>query len=49
LNGEATVKRLFVEKSRVGLQPANSNMKPLILDRGDFRIIGKVVGVIRRI
>ncbi len=49
VNGEATVKRLFVEKSRVRLQPENSSMKPLILDRGDFRIIGRVVGVIRRI
>jgi len=49
VNGEATVKRLFVEKSRVRLQPENSSMKPLNLDRGDFRIIGRVVGVVRRI
>jgi repressor LexA len=49
VNGEATVKRLFVEKSRVRLQPENSSMKPLNLDRGDFRIIGRVVGVVRRV
>ncbi len=49
VNGEATVKRLFVEKSRVRLQPENSSMKPLYLDRGDFRIIGRAVGVVRRI
>jgi repressor LexA len=49
VNDEATVKRLFVEKSRVRLQPENSSMKPLNLDRGDFRIIGRVVGVVRRI
>jgi repressor LexA len=49
VNGEATVKRLFVEKDRVRLQPENSAMKPLYPDRGDFRIIGRVVGVLRRI
>jgi repressor LexA len=49
VNGEATVKRLFVEKSRVRLQPENSSMQPFNIDRGDFRIIGRVVGVVRRI
>jgi repressor LexA len=49
VNGEATVKRLFVEKNRVRLQPENSSMRPLIIDRGDFRIVGRVVGVVRRI
>ncbi|HUI67149.1 MAG TPA: transcriptional repressor LexA [Nitrospirota bacterium] len=49
VNGEATVKRLFIEKSHVRLQPENSSMKPLNIDRGDFRIIGRVVGVVRRI
>jgi repressor LexA len=49
VNGESTVKRLFVEKSRVRLQPENSSMKPLNIDRGDFRIIGRVVGVVRKI
>jgi repressor LexA len=49
VNGEATVKRLFVEKSSVRLQPENSSMKPLNIDRGDFRILGRVVGVVRRI
>jgi len=47
VNGEATVKRLFVEKSRVRLQPENSSMKALNIDRGDFRILGRVVGVVR--
>ena len=49
VNGEATVKRLFVEKSHVRLQPENRTMKPINLDRGDFRIIGRVVGVVRKI
>ena len=49
VNGEATVKRLFVENNRVRLQPENSSMKPINVDRGDFRILGRVVGVVRKI
>jgi len=49
VNGEATVKRLFVERDHVRLQPENSSMKPLNLDRGDFRVLGRVVGVVRKI
>lgn len=49
VDGEATVKRFFVEKGRVRLQPENSSMKPLFVERGEFRIIGKAVGVLRRL
>jgi repressor LexA len=49
VDGEATLKRYFVEKDCIRLQPENSAMKPLYFDRGDFRIIGKAVGVIRRL
>jgi repressor LexA len=48
-DGDATVKRFFLEKDRVRLQPENSSMKPLFFERGEFRIVGKAVGVIRRI
>ncbi|HSB32835.1 MAG TPA: transcriptional repressor LexA [Nitrospirota bacterium] len=48
-DGDATVKRFFLEKDRVRLQPENSSMRPLFVDRGEFRIVGKAVGVIRRI
>ena len=47
--GEATVKRFFAEKDRVRLQPENSAMKPIYVERGEFRIVGKAVGVLRRI
>jgi len=47
--GEATVKRFFVEKNRIRLQPENSAMKPIYVERGEFRIVGKAVGVMRRI
>jgi repressor LexA len=49
VEGEATVKRFFLENDRVRLQPENRNMAPLNVDRGDLRIIGKVVGVMRKL
>ncbi len=49
VEGEATVKRFFLENERVRLQPENRSMGPLYFDRGDLRIIGKVVGVMRKI
>lgn len=49
VDGEATVKRFFLEKDRVRLQPENSTMKPIYLERGEFQIIGKAVGVMRKI
>ena len=49
VEGEATVKRFFLENDRIRLQPENRNMAPLYFDRGDLRIIGKVVGVMRKL
>jgi repressor LexA len=48
-DGDATVKRFFLEKDRVRLQPENSSMKPIYVERGEFRIVGRAVGVIRKI
>lgn len=47
---EATVKRFRPEKERILLMPENAAFRPIVVDRarGDFRIAGKVVGVIRR-
>ena len=45
---EATVKRFFLEQGRVSLQPENNSMKPIFLERGEFRIVGKAVGVLRK-
>jgi repressor LexA len=49
LDGEATVKRFSREGSKVLLVPENPAMKPIAVgsDRTDFRILGKVVGVLR--
>ncbi len=49
VEGEATVKRFFLEDGRVRLQPENSRMEPLYFNDGDLRIIGKVVGVMRKV
>jgi repressor LexA len=46
--GEATLKRWYPEpeKSRIRLEPANSTMKPIYVK--DAKILGVVVGVVRR-
>jgi repressor LexA len=49
VDGDATVKRFFLENGRVRLQPENRTMEPLYFDGGDLRVIGKVVGVMRRL
>lgn len=46
--GIATLKRLYREKGRVRLQPANSEMQPIYVDPRYLRVQGKVVGVIRQ-
>jgi repressor LexA len=49
VDGEATVKRIFFEDERVRLQPENRMMEPRFIDQGDLHIVGKVVGVMRKI
>ena len=45
-DGEATVKRFYRENGSIRLQPANSEMEPIILK--DVQIVGKVVGLVRK-
>jgi repressor LexA len=47
IRGEATLKRYYVEGSRVRLQPANASMKPLTIDARDVTVQGIVTGLIR--
>ncbi|MEX2224605.1 MAG: transcriptional repressor LexA [Candidatus Rokuibacteriota bacterium] len=51
VDGEATVKRFTRESGAVVLRPEHPTMKPIVVEpgRGDFRILGKVVGVMRQI
>lgn len=44
---EVTLKRFYKEDSRVRLQPANSQMKPIYTDLTNVDIQGRVVAVIR--
>jgi repressor LexA len=49
VNGEATVKRFFREKSgKICLQPANERMTPIFVKEKDFTSRGRVVAVLRR-
>ena len=51
IEDEATVKRFYPEGDRVRFQPSNPRLKPIYVDRADFRetqIIGLVVGVYRK-
>ncbi len=48
---EATIKRLFFRQDSILLQPENQNLKPMVLKRNDpsFRMVGKVVGILRKL
>jgi len=48
INNEVTIKKYFRTGSYIKLQPANPNVKPIIVEHGSFVIEGRVVGVIRR-
>ena len=50
IGDEATVKKYFPQKTRIRLEPANSKYGPIIVEKNtpDFRIAGKVVGLLRR-
>jgi repressor LexA len=45
--GAATLKRLYRERGKVRLQPANATMQPIYVDPDQLRVQGKVVSVIR--
>lgn len=47
IGDEATVKKFYLKKNKVYLQPANENHNPIIVTSGSFRIQGKVIAVYR--
>ena len=48
INGETvTLKRFFVERHGIRLQPANPDMEPIYLRNEEVQILGIVTGVIR--
>lgn len=47
LGDEATVKRIHFDRDAVRLVPSNQAYEPIVVDREDARIVGRVVGLIR--
>jgi repressor LexA len=46
---DATLKRFYREGSgKVRLQPANSEMPPILVAAADVKIQGRVIGVLRK-
>jgi repressor LexA len=49
VNNEVTLKRLYRKKDHLVLQPANSDMNPIVVNPAeDVKIMGVLVGVVRR-
>ncbi len=48
VNGEVTLKRVFVKEDKVILKPSNPDMDPIVVDARDVRIIGVYAGLLRR-
>ncbi|HJX60333.1 MAG TPA: transcriptional repressor LexA [Thermodesulfobacteriota bacterium] len=51
IDDEATIKRIFKKRDLIRLEPANPNMEPIVVKKGEKRItiIGKVIGIFRKI
>ena len=47
-NERATLKRYYREGRQIRLQPANADMEPIIVKRGEVKIQGVVIGVMRK-
>jgi repressor LexA len=50
IDGEVTLKWFYRERDHIRLQPANPDMEPILIrpDDGELSIVGKVIGVYRR-
>lgn len=50
IDNAVTLKKLFVRKDGIYLEPCNSTMQPIVVQPGqDCRILGVLVGVVRKI
>jgi len=49
IENEATLKRFHRQGSTVVLKPANKNYDPITVSKGEFHILGKATGVIRKL
>jgi len=46
-NEEVTMKKFFIEKAGIRLQPANSEMSPIFITNEQIEILGIVTGILR--
>lgn len=49
IGDEATVKKIYIKKTQIILKPENKDMKPVTYNPENIKIIGRVIGVIRKI
>ena len=51
IEDEATIKRIFMKKDLIRLEPANPSMEPIVVRKGEKKIsiVGKVVGIFRKL
>ena len=51
IEDEATIKRIFMKRDLIRLEPANPRMEPIIVKKGEKKItiVGKVVGIFRKL
>lgn len=47
-NEEVTMKKFYIEKSGIRLQPANSEMEPIYITNEQIEILGIVTGILRQ-
>ncbi len=48
IGDEATIKRFYRQGSKISLVPENRSMKPIVVRSSEVRIVGRVMGIIRR-
>jgi repressor LexA len=48
IDGEATLKRFYKKAGVVTLKAENENYPPITISQGEFRIVGRVVGLLRK-
>ena len=48
IEGEATLKRFFKKDGVITLKAENEKYAPITVSAGEFRVLGKVVGLVRK-
>jgi repressor LexA len=48
INGEATLKRFFKKNGVITLKAENDKYAPITVSSGEFRIVGRIVGLLRK-